>query len=195
MEPEPRIESVTLSALVVGDSVRLVDVHGKKIAVVPLRLVGTASSQTTDALLLRAKWKHAFAGMSASLNSKHKSMQTTAWKRKIQVWQASLRWRRNRERPITKNHSRCYSGHVRTEWSRAVLALLAQYNNRLHEARLRRANPWRLWAKTVAGNHRKKGAMRDDRRNEAKENKSVGDGHATGRSASQAAIQMRIDWR
>lgn len=195
MEPDPRIESVTLSALIVGESVRLVDVHGKKIAVVPLRLVGTASNQTTDALLLRAKWKHAFAGMSASLNSKHKSMQTTAWKRKIQVWQASLRWRRNRVRPIAKAESNRYSEHVRPDWCRAVRALLMQYNNRLHEARLRRANPWRLWAQTVAGNHRKKGAMQDDRRNEAKENEGVGDGHAVRRSASQAAIQMRIDWR
>ena len=191
----PRIESVTLSALIVGDSVRLVDVHGKKIAVLPLDLVRKASSETTDAMLLRAHWKHAFAGMIGSLNNKHKSMQATAWKRKIQVWQASLRWRRNRLRPTTKSESIRYSEHVRPDWNRAVRALLMQYNNRLHEARLRRANPWRLWAQTVAGNHRKKGAMRDDRRNKAKENEGVSDGRATGRVASHAAIQMRIDWR
>jgi hypothetical protein len=192
---EPQIIAVTLSALADGSTVRLVDSNGKKIAVIPLDVAGEASLATTEAILLRANWKHAFAGMIGSLNNKHKSRQTTAWKRKIQVWQVSLRWRRNRTRPATKTQARCYSEHVRTDWSRAALAMLAQYNNRLHEARLRRANPWRLWAQTVAGNHRKKGAMRDDRRNEAKENKGAGYGHAAGKSASQAAIQMRIDWR
>jgi hypothetical protein len=195
MEPEPRIESITLSALIVGDRVRLVDVHGKKIAVVPLTVVRKASTETTDAILLRAHWKHAFAGMIGSLNNEHKSRQVTAWQRKIQVWQASLRWRRNRQRPQFKQRSKKYSEVSRPDWAAAVLCLLHQYNGRLHETRLRRANPWRLWAQTVAGNHRKKGAMRDDRRNEAKENEGAGYGHATGRSASQAAIQMRIDWR
>lgn len=192
---DPHIIAVTLSALVDGNMVRLVDSNGKKIAVIPSEIAGEASRATTEAMLLRAKWKHAFAGMIGSLNNKHKSMQATAWQRKIQVWQASLRWRRNRQRPQFKQRSKKYSEASRPDWAAAVSCLLSQYNGRLHESRLRRANPWRLWAQTVAGNHRKKGAMRDDRRDYAEKTESVSDSQPARSSSATAAVQMQIDWR
>lgn len=192
---EPQIIAVTLSALVDGNMVRLVDSNGKKIAVIPLEIAEEASVATTEAMLLRAKWKHAFAGMIGSLNNKHKSRQVTAWQRKIQVWQASLRWRRNRQKPHFKQRSKKYSEASRPDWAAAVSCLLSQYNGRLHEARLRRANPWRLWAQTVAGNHRKKGAMRDDRREYTEKAEGAGDSRPTRSPSSTAAVQMQLDWR
>jgi hypothetical protein len=192
---EPQIIAVTLSALVDGGMVRLVDSHGKKIAVIPLDIAEEASSATTEQMLLRAKWKYAFAGMIGSLNNKLKSRQVTAWQRKTQVWQASLRWRRNRQKPQFKQRSKKYSEASRPDWTAAVSCMLRQYNGRLHEARLRRANQWRLWAQTVAGNHRKKGAMRDDRREYTQEAESVGDSQPIRRLASPAGVQMQIDWR
>lgn len=155
--------TVTLTARVDGECVVLLNALGKKIAVMPAVEAIPADEKTVHSIELRHKWKHAFSGMMGSLNKKQKRFDQSPWKSKVAVWQKSLRWRRNRQRPQAKAKSKCYSEESRPDWAAAILCLLSQYNSRLHEYRLRTRNPWRLWAQTVAVNNRKKGVMYADR--------------------------------
>jgi hypothetical protein len=153
--------TVTLSARMSGDRFVILDVHGKRIAVLPLSDAIPLSEQSIKSIELRNEWKSAFSGMLGSLNSKRLRMLALPWDVKIQTWMTSLRHRRNRRSARYGKNFR-YSDEKRKDWSHAVTCLLAQYNNKLGEYRLRNKNPWRLWAQTVAGNHRKKGCFYAD---------------------------------
>jgi hypothetical protein len=185
--------TVTLTARVDGECVILLDVHGKKIAVLPARDAITSDVKTISSIELRHQWKHAFSGMMGSLNNRQRRFAQSPWQSKFGVWTTSLRWRRNRKRPQFKQRSKKYSQASRPDWASAVSCLMSQYNGRLHEHRLRTTNPWRLWAQTVAGNHRKKGTMHADRSIQKKAN-SVGDCETTGKEIAGSTIQVCINW-
>jgi hypothetical protein len=185
--------TVTLTARVSGDSVVLLDVHGKKIASVRASDAVRASDGTISSIETRRKWQHAFAGMMGAINNEHKRLAKTAWEVKTQTWLKSLRWRRNRNNPPAKSLSRCYSPAVRPNWDAAVVALVRQYNSRLNERRLRKSNPWRLWAQTVAGNLRKKAMMRNDF-SAQKETQIVRDSEAARKEVGRPEVQVCIDW-
>jgi len=157
-----RMQSVCLSAYVVGDKVRLMDCTGKTVAVIKESVAREASSVLCRSVFLRAQWAQAYAGMLGSHTNQVARMSSTAWERKIGMWLTVVRCRRNRNRPITKKKAIRYSEQARPNWDKALDCMFAQYNNRLHEHRLRTANPWRLWAQTVSGNHRKKRERHED---------------------------------
>ena len=153
--------TVTLTARVSGDTVVLLDAHGKKIAAIQALVAECTTNGTIEAIELRHEWRHAFSGMIGSIHNKRSRILRTPWEIKISTWMKSLRMRRNRPKPYYCKNFR-YSDEKRKVWSDAVRCLLAQYNNKLHEHRLRAKSPWRLWAQTVAGNHRKKGCVYAD---------------------------------
>lgn len=188
-----RIITVTLTAIQDGDTVRILDAHGKRVASMPASAAVVADAATVRSLQLRLDWADAFAGMIGGLNSKKQHLTKTGWQRKIDVWRASLRWRRNRHLPPSKSPSRKYSHEVRPTWQHAVNALLCQYNSRLHETRLRKNNPWRLWTQTASGNHRKRRAIINERKQE-KAWQSVSDGSRLGSTTGTTEFQMQLHW-
>ncbi len=185
--------TVTLTARIDGECVVLLDAHGRKIAAIATSDAICASDSTVSSIETQREWQHAFSGMMLSLGNKHRRLTATPWQSKIGVWMKSLRWRRNRQRAQVKTRSKKYSEASRPDWTAAVSCLLHQYNGRLHEARLRKSNPWRLWAQTVAGNHRKKGVMYADCSIQ-KEAARAGDCQAVGKETGRSEVQMRIDW-
>jgi hypothetical protein len=193
MKAAKRMTSVCLSAVVVGDKVRLLDRNGKRIAVIDASLACETSEETSAEIILRANWAQSFAGMMGSYTNKLAYVSQTGWDRKIGTWLKSICCRRNRNRPITKKKAIRYSAEARPNWDKAIDCLFMQYNNRLHEHRLRTANPWRLWAQTVSGNHRKKREQHED--SSVSEEADVQHfSQGSGASAEGSAIQMRMQW-
>lgn len=188
-----RIVTVTLTAIQHGDTVRILDANGKRVGSIPLVAAAPASEDVVKSLAFKIEWQLAFSRMMGGLNSKTQRMQKTRWERKIQVWQASLRWRRNRRQEVFKSPSRKYTPHARPTWQHAVNAMLRQYNFRLHESRLRKNNPWRVWAQTVSGNHRKRRAIINER-NQEKALQSVSDGSGFGIATGTTELQMQLHW-
>jgi hypothetical protein len=185
--------TVTLTARVSGDSVVLLDAHGKKIAVIPALSAECTTSGTIEAIEVRHEWRHAFSGMIGSIHNKRSRILRSPWEIKISTWMKSLRLRRNRPKPYYCKNFR-YSDEKRKVWSDAVRCLLSQYNNKLHEHRLRAKSPWRLWAQTVAGNHRKKRCVYADSSVQEKTQCCIGDGDTAGAKAEQPDIQLQLQW-
>lgn len=185
--------TVTLSARVAGDRLVILDVHGKRIAVVPSSDAIPLSEQFIKSIELRNEWKAAFSGMLGSLNSKRMRMLASPWDVKIKTWMVSLRHRRNRKSARYGKNFR-YSDENRKDWSHAIKCLLAQYNNKLGEYRLRNKNPWRLWAQTVAGNHRKKGCVYADSSVQEKKKRGEGYGETIATEAGQPRTQLQLHW-
>lgn len=149
--------TVTLTAEVSGKNLVLLNRHGGKIAALETSLACPVTAESLGKIKLRKQWNSAFSRMKAQLANKVSHASKSAWNRKCATWHASLRWRDNRVKSPAKAYARCFSSRVRKDWSLAVKAMYSQYRNRLHEARKRKQNPWRLWAQTVSCNHRKKG--------------------------------------
>jgi hypothetical protein len=185
--------TVMLTARVLGDSFVLLDVHGKRIAVVPAIDAVECSKHTINSIEMRTKWREAFSGMLGSLGSKRHRMQKSPWEIKIQTWMASLRHRRNRK-VVRYGKNFRYSDEKRKMWSDAVTCLLSQYNQKLCEYRLRSKNPWRLWAQTVSGNHRKKGCVYADSSVPQEKERSKSNGETVGANVDQQGIQMQLHW-
>ena len=193
MKAAKRMTSVCLSAVVVGDKVRLLDRNGKHIAVIDASLACETSEETSAEIILRAHWAQSFAGMMGSHMRKLACYSSTAWDRKIGMWITVVKCRRNRNRPISKKKAIRYSEQARPNWDKALSCMFAQYNNRLHERRLRTANPWRLWAQTVSGNQRKKRERHEDGA-VSQEADVQHFPQGSGVPVEQSAIQMRMQW-
>jgi hypothetical protein len=185
--------TVTLTARVSGDSVVLLDAHGKKIAVVPSSVAECTTNGTIKSIEVKHEWRRAFSGMIGSIHNKRSRILRTPWEIKISTWMKSLRLRRNRPKPYYCKNFR-YSDEKRKVWSDAVRCLLSQYNNRLHEHRLRAKSPWRLWAQTVAGNHRKKKSDYADCSIREKKEQGVSHGEATRTKTGKPDVQLQLHW-
>lgn len=178
--------TVELTARVEGDEVVLLDRDGKKIKRLSRHIAVVMSRDAFAAIT----WKASFTGMINSIKANERRMGRSAWQTKCDGWLVSLRHRRNRKRwdskHVTQKKASCrYSSLSRPDWGAAVKCLYVQYHNRLHEHRLRQKNPWRLWAQTVIGNHRKKGKRRAE--------SIVRNSEAIGKQIETAGIQMRIN--
>ena len=193
MTTKARIATVTLSALIVGGRARLVDGNGKRIAVISLEVASEASDEAMNSMLVWADWNRAFAGMLNSLHCHRIRMRVSPWETKTQTWMKSLRLRRNHRKLQYGDNSR-YAEKTRPNWGAAVACLLQQYSNRLREHRLRSKNPWRLWAQTVVGNHRKKRLVYADSSIQEETKCGIGDSKAVGAETARPEVQVRIDW-
>ena len=177
--------TVTLTARVSGDYVVLLDAHGKKIARVPLSVAHTASQSVLESISIKQKWKASFGGMIHFLSQRNKRLSATEWERKIATWQKSLRLRRNRPH-VFKAQSRRFSPDVRKTWDDAIRCLMSQYLSARNEYLLRKKNPWRLWAQTVSGNHRKKTNAGQDR--------TISDSETIAAKTGRTEFQVCFDW-
>jgi hypothetical protein len=185
--------TVTLSAILEGDKVVILDSHGSRRGTIETEFAKELTHEQKESLELQKQWQFAFAGMMVGMTNRAKRLLQDPWSKKIGVWQKSLCWRRNRRREPAKAVSTCYSSVSRPTWERAAICLLAQYNNRLHESRMRNGNQWRLWSQTVAGNHRKKRQINEDKLF-YKATIGVGDGEATTGKTERPVVQVCFDW-
>lgn len=185
--------TVTLTARVAGGDVVLLNANGKKIAAIAAPDAACVSECTINSIELRHEWRTAFAGMIGSIHSTRRRILRTPWENKVSTWMKSLRFRRNRQRPRYNKNFR-YSDEKRRVWSDAVRCMLSQYNNKLHEHRLRTKSPWRLWAQTVAGNHRKKRFVYADSSAEEKTQFGIGYGKTVRAKVEQPVIQLQLQW-
>lgn len=158
---------VELVARVEGDEVVLLDSNLQKIAKLHRSRASLASRDTIRSIELVVQWRAAFKGMVHSINAKNERLQQTPWQKKCGVWTTSIRHRRNRkiwnnQHFRRKSVAKRFSEESRPSWEAAIKCMLYQYINKTTEYRLRQKNPWRLWAQTVIGNHRKKGKRREE---------------------------------
>lgn len=186
---------VTITARVDGKSLVLLDCNGRKIRCIDAALARVASQEVQQQLAFRAAWHCSLVAKINAYEARRKRLEMSPWDRKFAMWVDSVRIRRNRSawlRTVTVRSStkkRCnkrFSRESRPDWSSAIQLLYLQYHGRLHEVRYRKSNPWRLWAQTVASNHRRKGHRYVKVR--------CGDGKAAGSQDSLTGVQMCIDW-
>jgi hypothetical protein len=183
--------TVTLTARVSGDSVVLLDAHGKKIAVIPALSAECTTIGTIKAIEVRHEWRHAFMKMIAYNGHRHTSSRHDKWHRKTQSWLASLRHRRNRPEECRKSHERRANRWIekRPNWDEAFTLMLKRNDCVFHRHRHRAKNPWRVWAETVAANIKSRRRRHEDDY-EAIQANAVRSSEQTGGTG----VQVRFDW-
>jgi hypothetical protein len=187
---DAKIVTVTLTAVIRDGQATLLDANGKRLRRTDVSVLRPMSQLEVKRLVVRAKWHASIRGMVQQHCSKIAYKSQSQWDRKFVNWLKSVRMRNNR--PYWRNKkqpSNRYTKETRPHWEAAVRCLLMQYDHRLHEHRKRKANPWRLWSQTVAGNHRKKGERH------ARQAIQKADGSSVGKEARRTSIQMQINWR
>lgn len=178
---------VELVGRVEGDEVVLLDSDLQKVAKIHRDRASLANKETIESIERVVEWRAAFRGMVHSINAKNDRMQQTPWQKKCGTWTTSIRHRRNRknwndQHFKRKSLAKRYSDESRPTWDAAIKCMLYQYINKTTESRLRQKNPWRLWAQTVIGNHRKKGKRREE--------SIVRNSKAIGEKVARAGIRM-----
>jgi len=154
-----------MSAYVVNGNLIILDCNGRRLKKTKVHLAAElhpdARKNIETHLLWRdasLRWAKKYCGMVSRKNY-------SGWRKKAQVWEKSLRWRRNRKRPIRRGRT-INGGRQRlgvTNWSQAAKLLIAQY------IRIKKRNdrPWARWSETVTRNMRARNDIRIERRSQS----------------------------
>jgi len=188
---ERKYITVTLTARVSGDSVVLLDAHGKKIAVIPALSAECTTNGTIEAIEVRHEWRNSFMQMLAYNGHRHVSSRHNEWHRKTQSWLASLRHRRNRPDKCRAAHERRANRWIekRRNWDEALALMLKRNDCVIHRHRHRAKNPWRVWTETVAAN------IKSRRRRHEDDCETIqADTVGSSKQTRGTGIQVRFDW-
>lgn len=183
--------TVTLTARVAGSDLVLLDANGKKIAHIKCDAAREANDETIRSIEFRYEWRVAFARMMGQFNNVRTRHEQTPWQAKCGTWITSLRIRRNKDNALAKSCKRkkpssVYSTARRPNWAAAIALMVYLHNAKAKELQMRADNPWRLWAQTVSGNHRKKGQPHAAR--------PQSDSQAIRRKVVAPTVQVRLDF-
>jgi hypothetical protein len=183
---------VTLSAVRVGSKVKLLDLRGRCVATVAEQLACNMSETEENKLFRFLCWRQTIATMAGNHCQRVARKAQDPWKKKCQIWQMSLRWRRNRKHKARKTNT--LDGKPRTkviDWDAACGLLLQQYAYRFYECKKRQENPWRLWAQTVYGNLNKKRRFHDEA---TAQTDWQGDNQRPHAAGGDAGFQVCFNW-
>jgi hypothetical protein len=183
--------TVTLTARILGDSVVLLDAHGKKIAAVTASAAKCTTSATIESIEVRHEWRNAFMQMLAYNGHRHASSRHDEWHRKTQSWLASVRHRRNRPDQCRNSHKRRAIRWIekRRNWDEAITLMLKRNDCVFHRHRHRAKNPWRVWTETVAAN------IKSRRRRHEDDHETIqADAVRSSEQIGGTGVQVRFDW-
>ena len=183
--------TVTLTARVFGDSVVLLDAHGKKIAASPASVAECTTNGTIESIEVRHEWRNSFMQMLACNAHRHVALRHNEWHRKTQNWLASLRHRRNRPDKCRIAHERRAKRWIekRPNWDEAFKLMLNRNDCVIHRNKERAKNPWRVWTETVSANIKSRRRRYEDDC-EAIQTDAVGPSE----QIATPGIQVRFDW-
>lgn len=181
--------TITLTACREGDKVIIFDRNGQRLIANPVdgNLALEMDQIARETLQLEMNWKGAVRYWASQYNGMLNRRNYSGWTRKAQVWQQSLRWRRNRKQPPRVGRT-LNGGRQRSElinWPSAAELLMIQYNQK----KARNCREWFRWSETVTRNMR---AKNDIRRQHGASKLQESHCEADRKVASNAGIRLRL---
>jgi len=182
--------TVELVARVQGDDVVLLDSHAKKIATISRHRADKPTNGMLEDIELMQEWRLVISGMIGGAIQRKRRLSEDVWLRKCGVWSKSIRSRANRPGHCRASGDRRREAWIasHTSWDVVLDLMVAKHSRHVFKNKLRRANPWAVWADTVACNVNKRRQAFENRK------KVSAESTATSWKAERTALQMRFDW-